>query len=214
MEANIQLMRVIQEMRAEINKLEKENQALRMKLASSSQRAPGSGGESGDEREEEVTDLDNLRKAPGQSPAVLLHGGISTDSAPAMQEHQGNVMIVRRYSVSSPIHSFAANDPWKAGKKHANNGILEAQGTVQSLACSSIKKQDNEEKMFAADSFTSNGSSQRPRPEHTLGCRDKVKTVSFLLPMDMSSSSKNSRSFKHSANQTTNQLSTIAEQDM
>lgn len=89
MEANIQLMRVIQEMRAEINKLEKENQALRMKLASSSQRAPGSGGESGDEREEEVTDLDNLRKAPGQPPAVLLHGGISTDSAPAMQEHQG-----------------------------------------------------------------------------------------------------------------------------
>uniref|UniRef100_A0A9L0JJ99 Coiled-coil domain containing 195 n=1 Tax=Equus asinus TaxID=9793 RepID=A0A9L0JJ99_EQUAS len=203
MEANIQLMRVIQEMRAEINKLEKENQALQMKLASSSQRAPGSGGESGDEREEE---------APGQSPAVLLHGGISTDSAPAMQEHQGNVMIVRRYSVTSPIHSFAVNDPWKAGKKHANNGILEAQGTVQSLACSSIKKQDNEEKMFAADSFTSNGSSQRPRPEHTLSCRDKVKTVSFLLPMDMSSSSKNSRSFKHSANQTTNQLSTIAEQ--
>lgn len=88
MEANVQLTRVIQEMQAEINKLEKENQALRMKLSSSSQRTPGSGGQSGDEREGEVTELGNLKKAPGQSLATL-HGSISTDSAPAMQEHQG-----------------------------------------------------------------------------------------------------------------------------
>ncbi|XP_058389460.1 putative coiled-coil domain-containing protein 195 [Diceros bicornis minor] len=210
MEANIQLMRVIQEMRAEINKLEKENQTLRMKLTSRSQRTPGSGGQSGDEREEEVTDLDDLGKVPGQSPSVLH--GVSTDSAPAVREQQGNVMIVRRYSISSPVHSFAANDPWKTGKRNPNSGILEAQGTVKSLACSSIKKQDNEGKMFAADSFTSNNSSsQRAFPEDAFGCRDKIKTVSFLLPMDMSSFSKNSSSLKYSSNQTTNQLSTIAE---
>lgn len=87
MEANVQLMRVIQEMRAEINKLEKENQALRMKLTSSSQRTPGSGGHSGDEREEEVTDVGNLVKVPEQSPATL-HNVISTDSEPDAQ-HQG-----------------------------------------------------------------------------------------------------------------------------
>ncbi|XP_060158607.1 putative coiled-coil domain-containing protein 195 [Globicephala melas] len=210
MEANIQLMRVIQEMRAEINKLEKENQALRMKLTSSSQRTPGSGGKSGDEKEEEVTDFSKLAEVPGQSPAAL-HGGISTGTAPAVREHQGNVMIVRRYSISSPTHLLAANDPWKAGKKHPNCGILEAQRTVKSLACSSIKKQDNEEKMFAPDSFTSNGSSQRAFPKHGFGCRDKIKTVSFLLPMNMSSYSKNSSSLKCSSNQTTNQLSTITE---
>lgn len=88
MEVNVQLTRVIQEMQAEINKLEKENQALRMKLTSRSQRTPGSGKQSGDEREGEVTELDNPDKAPGQSLATL-HGSISTDSAPSMQEHQG-----------------------------------------------------------------------------------------------------------------------------
>uniref|UniRef100_A0A671FW76 Coiled-coil domain containing 195 n=1 Tax=Rhinolophus ferrumequinum TaxID=59479 RepID=A0A671FW76_RHIFE len=201
MEANGQLLRVIQEMRAEIKKLEKENQALRMKLISNSQRTPESGGQSADEWEEE---------APGQSLATL-HGGISTESAPAIQEHQGNVMIVRRYSISSPIHSFAANDPWKAGKRQPNSEILEAQGTVKSLACSSFKKQDNEEKIFADDSFTGNNSSQRASPEHTFGCRDKIKTVGFLLPMDVSSYSKNLSSLKYSPNQTTSQLSTIAE---
>ncbi|KAK2508923.1 hypothetical protein MC885_012781 [Smutsia gigantea] len=212
MEANTQLWRVTQEMRAEIDKLEKENQALRMKLTSNSQRTLGSGAESGDEREEEVTDLGNLGRAPGQSPATL-HGGVSTDPAPAVQEHQDNVMIVRRYSISSRVHSFAANDPWKAGKRHPNHGILESQGTVKSLACTSIKKEDNEEKMFAADSFASDNSNQRAFPEPVFGGRDKIKAVSFLLPMDMSSYSKNSASLKCSPNQTANQLNTIAEKD-
>lgn len=80
-------------------------------------------------------------------------------------------MIVRRYSISSPVHSFAANDPWKAGKRHPNDGILESQGTVKSLVCASIKKADNEEKMFAADSFASNTSNQRAFPEPDLGGR-------------------------------------------
>ncbi|KAK1336693.1 hypothetical protein QTO34_002727 [Cnephaeus nilssonii] len=209
MEANVQLMRVIQEMRAEINKLEKENQALRMKLTSSSQRTPGSGGHSGDEREEEVTDVGNLVKVPEQSPATL-HNVISTDSEPDAQ-HQDNVMIVRRYSTSSPIHSFAANDPWKSGKRHPNSRILEAQGMVKPLTCSSIKKQDNEEKAFAEDSFTSKSSSHRAFPEYVLSGREKIKAVSFLLPMDIASYSKNSSSLKYSPNQTTNQLNTITE---
>ncbi|XP_074254769.1 putative coiled-coil domain-containing protein 195 [Saimiri boliviensis] len=201
MEANIQLMGVIQEMRAEIHKLEKENQALRMKLAARSQRASGSGAESGDEREEE---------APGQSPATL-QGAISTDAAPAMQEHQGNIMIVRRYSTSSSVCSSAVHDPWKAGKRYSKSRILEAQGPLKSLAWSPIKKQDSEEKVFAADSFTSNSTSQRASPQHDFGCRDKTKTVSFLLPMDMPSYAKNSSSLEYSPNKTTNQLSIIAE---
>lgn len=74
-------------MRAEINKLEKENQALRMKLAARSQRTPDSGGESGDEKEEEVADPSNLEDEPRQPAA--FHEGVSTDSTPAMREHQG-----------------------------------------------------------------------------------------------------------------------------
>ncbi|XP_045852909.1 putative coiled-coil domain-containing protein 195 [Meles meles] len=218
MEANIQFIRIIQEMRAEINKLKKENQVLRMKLTSSSQRTLGPRGESEDDREEEVTDLGNLEKASEKSPATL-HGDVSIDAAPAVHEHQGNVMIVRRYSISTPIHSFAANDPWKPRERHPKSGILGAQGRVKSLACSSIKKQNNEEKMFAEDSLTSTSSNQRTSPDHVCSClssysaffRDKIKTVSFQLPMDLSSYSKNSSSLKCSPNQTTNQLSTIAE---
>ncbi|XP_066201522.1 putative coiled-coil domain-containing protein 195 [Saccopteryx leptura] len=210
MEANAQLIRVIQEMQAEINKLEKENQALRLQLTSSSQRSLSSGGPSGDEREEEVPEVGNLAKMPGQSPATL-HGGISTDSASAVQEHQGNVMIIRRYSISSPTHPFVPNIPWKSGERHPNGRILEARGVVKSLACSSIKKQDNEEKMFVEDSFPSKSYSHGALAEPVLGCRDKMKTVSFLLPMDIASYPQNSSSLKCSPNQITNQLSTITE---
>lgn len=86
MATNIHLMKVIQEMRAEIHKLKEENQALRMKLMLSSQRTPGSGGESGDEKED--TDLGNFEEVTGRSPAAL-HGGVATDSAPVVREHEG-----------------------------------------------------------------------------------------------------------------------------
>nr|XP_045003308.1 putative coiled-coil domain-containing protein 195 [Jaculus jaculus] len=200
MEANTQLMRIIQEMRAEINKLERENSALRVKLASVSQPAPGSGGQS-DGRKEAVR---------GSSPPAL-HGATSTDSTPAGQEHQDNVMIVRRYSTSSSVHSLAAKDPWEARNRDPGGGILEAPGAVTSLACSSTKKQGNEEKMLAANSPRGNNSSQR---ESDLGCRDKIKTVSFQLSRDMPSLSNNSASLKFSPNQTTNQPSTAAEKDV
>ena len=80
MEASIQLVRVIQEMRAEINRLEFENHALRVKLASISQTASSSGRQSEDEREEAVA----CDQSPGTFP-----GGIPIDSAPAVKEHQG-----------------------------------------------------------------------------------------------------------------------------
>ncbi|XP_049744284.1 putative coiled-coil domain-containing protein 195 [Elephas maximus indicus] len=210
MEANIQLMQVIQETQAEINKLEKDNRALRMKLTSSNQRPLGSEEESEDAREEEATDLGNLGEVPAQSSATLP-GSISTVSAPASREPQGNVMIIRRYSISSSVNSFAAIDPWKTGKRLPSTGILKPQGTFKSLVSSSVKKQDNEEKMFAADSCTSHSFSQRALPEHIFGCRDKIKTISFLLPMDISAYSKNSSFLKYSPSQTTNKLSTIME---
>ncbi|XP_062058150.1 putative coiled-coil domain-containing protein 195 [Lepus europaeus] len=194
MEANIQFMRVFQAMRAEINKLEKENQALRMKLTLSAQRALSSE-ETRDEQGEDETE---------QSPAALHHD-VSPDAAGAMQGHQGNVMIVRRYFISSPsVDSFTTNDPWKAGKRNPTSKVLQVQGTVKPLACSSIKKEHSEENVFAEDSFMSNSSSQGSSPERGLGCRDKTKTVSFLLP-------KNSSSLKYSASETPKQLNIIAE---
>ncbi|XP_036028912.1 putative coiled-coil domain-containing protein 195 [Onychomys torridus] len=156
MEASIQLMQVIQEMRAEINRLQKENHALRVKLTSSSQTASGSERESEDKREEAVY---------GQSLGALP-GGIPTGSTPAVQE-QGNVMIVRRYSISPSAHSYAASDPWKARNRLPN--II---GT--SSANSSTRNPDNEEKTLAADAYNSNGSSQRASSDHNVVCRASV----------------------------------------
>lgn len=76
MEASIHLMQVIQEMRAEINRLEEENHALRVKLTSVSQTASGSEKESGDEREEAEYQ---------QAPGALPHS-VPTDSPAAVQE--------------------------------------------------------------------------------------------------------------------------------
>ncbi|CAO2625165.1 Putative coiled-coil domain-containing protein 195 [Lemmus lemmus] len=153
MEASIQLMQVIQEMRAEINRLEEENYALRVKLTSVNQTALGSEKESGDERGEAEY---------GQTQGALPHG-VPTDSPSAVQE-QGNVMIVRRYSVSPAVHSCAANDPWKAQNRLPN--IIGA-----SMACSSTRNQDNREKMLAADAYSSSSSSQRASSDHNFVCR-------------------------------------------
>ncbi|XP_058520243.1 putative coiled-coil domain-containing protein 195 [Ochotona princeps] len=201
MEANIQYTKVIKAMQAEINHLKKENQALQMKLTLSGQRARSSGEESGDEWEEDEAE---------QCLATTQHA-ISTDGAQAMPGHQGNVMIVRRYFISSSVHSFGANDARKAGKRHLDTKVLRAPATVKPLGCSSIEKEDSEENMFAEDSCLSNSSSQEASPEHAFGCRERTKTVSFLLPMDMSSYSKTSNSLKCSPSDSPKQLSIIAE---
>nr|XP_034377912.1 putative coiled-coil domain-containing protein 195 [Arvicanthis niloticus] len=154
MEASIQLVRVIQEMRAEINRLEDENHALRVKLTSISQPASSSGRESEDEREEAAARDQSPRTVPGDIPI---------DSAPAVQEHQGNVMIVRRYAISPPVHSYAVHDPWEARNRHPNDGT--------SLACSSTRKQDSEEKRLAADAYGSDSSSQRASSDDNFVCR-------------------------------------------
>ncbi|CAH6791841.1 putative coiled-coil domain-containing protein 195 [Phodopus roborovskii] len=196
METSIQLMQVIQEMRLEINRLEKENQALRVKLTSISQTASGTERESEDERKEAV-----YRQSPGALP-----GGTPTDSTPTMQE-QGNVMIVRRYSISPSVHSYATNDLWKP-----RNIIPNITGT--SLAHSSTRNQDSEEKILTTDANSSHSSSQNASSDHNFVCREKTKTVSFQLPRDMSSVPQNSHPLKYSTNQTTGQLSIIAEKDV
>ncbi|KAL6052576.1 hypothetical protein STEG23_025326 [Scotinomys teguina] len=150
-------------MQAEINRLEKENHALRVKLASSSQTTSGSERESEDEREEAVY---------GHSQGALP-GDIPTESTPAVQE-QGNVMIVRRYSISPSAHSYAASDPWTA-----RNRLPNISGT--SLAHSSTRNQDNEEKTLAADAYSSNSSSQRAPSDYNFVCRNMEDTLNMEI---------------------------------
>ncbi|KAM9127084.1 putative coiled-coil domain-containing protein 195 [Pangshura tecta] len=219
MEGNTQLMRVIQEMRSEINKLERENRALRVELKFSGQRAAnweeGARGERGHGEDRSLIDSGEERVT---SP-VALHRNVSASSALALQQQKGNSMIVRRYSISSSVQSFSGHKHHKAEKRHPSNRILEVQGIVKPPAGSSVMQLTNEEDKrsakIPADCFSSNNSSKRRSfQEHVYKCRGKVKAVRFLLPMDMSSYSENQGSFNCSQNQDTKQLSTIIEKDM
>ncbi|XP_050758597.1 putative coiled-coil domain-containing protein 195 [Gymnogyps californianus] len=153
MEGNAHLLQVIRKMRSQINKLERENRALRGELQVCGQRAvppereAARGGGNGD-----VRSLANDGEGPAGSPASL-HGSIVASPAPAPKEQTDTTMTVRRYSAASPA----------------------------------------------------------PAPS---SARGKVKAVSFLLPMDMSSYAEKQGSLKSPQNQSTKQLTTIAEKDM
>ncbi|CAM5138732.1 unnamed protein product [Eretmochelys imbricata] len=217
MEGNTQLIQVIQEMHSEINKLERENRALRVELKFSGQRATnreeGARGQGGNGEARSLTDSGEERVT---SP-VALRRNVSASSALALQEQKGNSMIVRRYSISSSVQSFSGHKHHKAEKRHPSNRILEVQGIVKPPAGSSVitNKEEKGSAKIPADCFSSNNSSKkRSFQEHVYKCRGKVKAVRFLLPMDMSSYSENQGSFKCPQNQDTKQLSTIIEKDM
>ncbi|KAH1165463.1 hypothetical protein KIL84_023022 [Mauremys mutica] len=175
MEGNTQLMRVIREMRSEINKLERENRALRVELKFSGQRAAnweeGARGERGHGEARSLTDSGEERVT---SP-VGLRRNVSASSALALQEQKGNSMIVRRYSISSSVQSFSGHKHHKAEKRQPSNRILEVQGIVKPPAGSSVMQLTNEEEKgsakIPADCFSSNNSSKRRSfQEHVYKC--------------------------------------------
>ncbi|XP_078003785.1 coiled-coil domain-containing protein 195 [Phascolarctos cinereus] len=214
MEGNTQLMRVIQEMRSEINKLEKENKALRVELDFTSQRVSAWENKLKGTGEEGARKPNTLGEEPVTAP-IAIHRTGSADSALALKEPKGNIMTVRRYTISSSVHSFVAHEHCKSGKRHLSSGILEAQGIMKSPAYSPVTKLANEDgKGFAADRFTSNTSNKRIFQDHVFKFRGKIKAVSFLLPMEMSSYSKDPDSLESTQNQNPKQLSTIMEKDM
>nr|XP_032633792.1 putative coiled-coil domain-containing protein 195 [Chelonoidis abingdonii] len=174
MERNTQLMRVIREMRSEINKLERENRALRVELKFSGQRAANwEEGASGEHGHEEARSLTGSGEERVTSP-VALRRNVSASSALALQEQKG--MIVRRYSISSSVQSFSGHKHHKAEKRHPSNRILEVQGIVKPPAGSSVMQLTNEEEKgsakIPANCFSSNNSSKRRSfQEHVYKCK-------------------------------------------
>ncbi|EMP37273.1 hypothetical protein UY3_05510 [Chelonia mydas] len=174
MEGNTQLIQVIQEMHSEINKLERENRALRVELKFSGQRATnreeGARGQGGNGEARSLTDSGEERVT---SP-VALRRNVSASSALALQEQKGNRMIVRRYSISSSVQSFSGHKHHKAEKRHPSNRILEVQGIVKPPAGSSVITNEEEKgsAKIPADCFSSNNSSKkRSFQEHVYKCR-------------------------------------------
>ncbi|CAM5164602.1 unnamed protein product, partial [Natator depressus] len=173
MEGNTQLIQVIQEMHSEINKLERENRALRVELKFSGQRATnreeGARRQGGNGEARSLTDSGEERVT---SP-VALRRNVSASSALALQEQKGNGMIVRRYSISSSVQSFSGHKHHKAEKRHPSNRILEVQGIVKPPAGSSVITNEEEKgsAKIPADCFFSNNSSKkRSFQEHVYKC--------------------------------------------
>nr|XP_056706302.1 putative coiled-coil domain-containing protein 195 [Euleptes europaea] len=216
MEGTKQLMQVIQEMRSEIIKLERENRALRGELQFDGPRdakqEEGRGGEAGKEEAWSLTDS-------GEEATVPLRRNVSAGSALMIQEQKGNMMTVRRYSISSSVHSLSGNKHHKNDKRNPFKGALEVKGIIKQPAFPpDMQLTNKEEKGFAKippDCLSSSTSNKRRSfQDHVYKCRGKVKAVSFLLPVDMSPYSENQGPFTCQQNQNTKQLSPIIEKDM
>ncbi|KAF1436867.1 CC195 protein, partial [Pygoscelis papua] len=217
MEGNAHLLQVIRKMRSQINKLERENRALRGELQVCGQRAvppereAARGGGNGD-----VRSLANGGEGPAGSPASL-HGSIVASPAPAPKEQTDTTMTVRRYSTASPAPAPSSARSHRAGKRPPpSNGHPGAPGSAQPPAPPAAAQltggeEKGLEKSPASCLSYSHSSKMKLFQEHVCKCRGKVKAVSFLLPMDMSSYAEKQGSLKSPQNQSTKQLTTIAE---
>ncbi|XP_039236477.1 putative coiled-coil domain-containing protein 195 [Pipra filicauda] len=187
MEGNAHLLQVIRKMRSQINKLERENRALKGELQVCGQRAvppereAARGGGNSD-----VRSLARDEEGPAGSPASL-QGAIPASPAPAPKEQTGT----NESGLSGAVH----------GTHTAMTLIREEEKGLEkspSSCCSSYSRSRNM-KLFQ---------------EHVYRCRGKVKAVSFLLPMHMSPCAEKQSSLKSPENQSTKPLMTIAENDM
>ncbi|NXF45161.1 CC195 protein, partial [Oceanites oceanicus] len=216
MEGNAHLLQVIRKMRSQINKLERENRALRGELQVCGQRAvpperdAARGGGNGD-----VRSLANDGEGPPGSPASL-HGSIVAAPAPAPKEQTDTTMTVRRYSTASPVPAPSSARSHRAGKRLPSNGLPEVLGSARppappAAAQLTSGEEKGLEKSPANCLSYSHSSKMKLFQEHVYKCRGKVKAVSFLLPMDMSSYAEKQGSRKSPPNQSTKQLTTISE---
>ncbi|XP_025965492.2 putative coiled-coil domain-containing protein 195 [Dromaius novaehollandiae] len=219
MEGNTHLLQVIRKMRLEINKLERENRALRGELYFCGQRAlqkeQEAGGEGGDG---EFRSLANSEEESVGSPVPLCRN-ILTGPTLEPKEQKDNAMTVRRYSVASSAQAASGVRPHRGDKRPPSDGLLEVRGSAQPPTGPATAQLTNEEEKgvekIPANCFSkSNSSKMKLFQERVYKCRSKMKAVSFLLPMDVSSYAENPGSLKCPQNQNTKQLTTIIEKDM
>uniref|UniRef100_A0ABM5FVC7 Coiled-coil domain-containing protein 195 n=1 Tax=Pogona vitticeps TaxID=103695 RepID=A0ABM5FVC7_9SAUR len=219
MEGNKRLMRVIQQMRSEIIKLERENRALRGELKFGGQNRAKWDDRGGEEDQKDETQGLTDSGEEADSSLLALRRNVSADSALTLQEQKGNIMTVRRYSISSSVPSYSGNKHHKPDKRNPLKGALEVKGIIKPPAFPADVQLNNKEEKgctkIPADCLSSNTSNKRRSfQDHVYKCRGKVKAVSFLLPVDVSSCSENQGSFTCPQNEDTKQLSTIIEKDM
>ncbi|XP_062355572.1 putative coiled-coil domain-containing protein 195 [Cinclus cinclus] len=196
MEGNAHLLQVIRKMRSQINKLERENRALKGELQGCGQRevpAPGDG--HGGAR-----NLGCDGEGPPASPASL-----QGRAAAAPREPTDTAMTVRRYPTISPAPAPSSSRSHWAGRKPPSSGLLEVPGSAQPPALPAAAQLSREEEKGLEKSAPSclsysHSSNMKLFEEHVYKCPGKAKAVSFLLPMDMSSFAEKQGSLKSPQN--------------
>ncbi|XP_013860654.1 uncharacterized protein LOC106515403 [Austrofundulus limnaeus] len=169
MESTRSLAQVIVEMRDEIKKLEAENRELRGECAQDSS-GHGSGGAceegySGGKEQDGIVEnpYGNLRR---NASAPILEG----------QFKENSVMTVRRYSTSSNLSGIVVRDGRVDKAKQSNS----AWGRLREEMQPDSDLFNNSDKREAEEEVTNRHSLQ----EYVQKNRAKVKSVSFLLPVD------------------------------
>ncbi|XP_048169900.1 putative coiled-coil domain-containing protein 195 [Corvus hawaiiensis] len=216
MEGNTHLLQVIRKMRSQINRLERENRALKGELQGCRQRAvPAERGAAGADGND-VRSLAIDGEGPAASPASLQG---SATAAPAPSEQTDTAMTVRRYPTVSLAPAPSSTRSYWAGRKPPSHGLLEVPDSAQPPAPPAAAQLSREEEKGLEPSPASclsysHSSNMKLFQEHICKCRGKVKAVSFLLPMDMSAFAEKQGSLKSPQNQSTKHLMTITEKDM
>ncbi|KAM3875490.1 putative coiled-coil domain-containing protein 195 [Diretmus argenteus] len=199
MESSHSLAHVIMEMRDEIKKLETENRALRVGFGQQSFGArPGEPG-------------------PGSSAAVEQWAGMEDNnpyvnlrrnaSAPVLegQYKENAVMTVRRYSISSNLPGMTRREGWTDRTRRSDSGWTRLQDEVQ---------HGNPTAVFGNSARGEMGkvTNRRSLQEYVHKNRAKVKTVTFLLPVDDIYTNRPVLT-KHQEDHKTNELASITETD-
>ncbi|XP_069720997.1 putative coiled-coil domain-containing protein 195 [Phaenicophaeus curvirostris] len=219
MEGNTHLLQVIRKMRSQINKLERENRALKGELQICGQRAvPPVRQAAREGGNGNMRSLASGEEGPADSPA-FLHGSIVTGPAPAPKKQTDTTMTVRRYSTASPAPGPSNMMSHRAGKRSPSNELPDTPGSALAPAPpTAAQLTSGEEKGLERTPVSSLSHSPSSKMklfrDHVYKCRGKVKAISFLLPMDMSSSAEKQGSLQSPQNHSTKQLTTMAEKDI
>ncbi|XP_062903366.1 putative coiled-coil domain-containing protein 195 [Mobula hypostoma] len=210
MESNKRLRQVIKEMRSDLKKLESENKALRVKLSQNGKRT---------ETLDEAT-ISALHQQL-KSEEALTHANLRRNiSVPVLEEEpRDNRMTVRRYSISSLRAFTIGNKYHKAPDQNQSHQRSEQEGpesaaTTHSCAIMKVMKgQGILAELPAAGSSEEKHPQDAPFQEYEHKCKYKMKSVTFLLPVDVVSHSENQGSSQCSGYQSCDQLPPIQEVD-